>query len=112
MSLTHNQVFVLCFSLGDRRTLRALTSTLAQSLIDTVGPRPWLVVGLWSFEFCKHGGNEASDISPEQLDRSLKLLKRMNKADVEYVPFDPLRDEVMDTVIDKVCQSIAHFAGH
>ena len=105
LSYPGTDVFVLCFSLGDRSTLSNLTSRWSFELLHFSGAIPWLVVGLWTFEYRKHGGNEGPDVSPEQVSRTLSLLRGRNRCGVAYVVCDARYDENLQPIVDNVSRS-------
>lgn len=95
-------VFVLCFSLGDRRSLRRVIGNWASELRRVAPDAHWVLVGNWTFGFAKHGGNEEADVSPESVQRAAQLLERKNGRNVEYIGCDAREQENLQAVLDAV----------
>ena len=102
LSYPSTSVFVFCFSLGDRRSLRRLVDHWATEVEHFAPCTRWVVVGIWSFHFAKYGGNEEADVSPESVQRKLTLLERKNGKRVEYVACDAKDRESLQDAIDSV----------
>ena len=102
LSYPGTDVFILCFSLGDRKTLVDVKTKWCRELLNSSSAAPWLLVGLWSFEYRKNGGNEVPDVSSEQIGRALAFLRGQCRGRVEYMVCDAQYDESLQPIVDSV----------